>query len=235
MDGRRRLATTWPIYDLLITTPRLTLKLPTERELVELAQLAGRGIQDPASEPVHFAWFCEPPQVVERKLLQFVLQTIANWEPENWELGLAILHGAQLIGMQSIFSEHFGTTLGFCCSVWLGREFQGRGFATEAGRAALKFGFDALGGQEAYASAWADNAASIRVMEKLGYLSNGRYRRSSGGRVRFDVRMRLPKEAWQSPPDDEITIEGVERCLELFSMAGQAGSTRTDDGTNGGV
>ncbi len=72
-------------------------------------------------------------------------------------------------------------------------------------------------------------------MEKLGYLPNGRYRRLSGGDVRFDIRMRLPREAWQRPPDDEITIEGVDRCLELFGMAGQAGSTRTGDGTDGGV
>ena len=70
--------------------------------------------------------------------------------------------------MQSIYSEHFGTTRGIGSSVWLGREYQGRGFGTEAGHAALKLGLDGLGGQEAYAGAWADNAVSIRVMEKLG-------------------------------------------------------------------
>ncbi len=235
MDTRHQLATIWPIYDLLITTPRLTLRLPTERETADLARLAGKGIQDPASEPLHFAWFCEPPPLVERKLLQFVFRTIANWESESWELGLAIFQGAQPIGMQSIFSEHFDTTRGFGSSVWLGREYQGRGFGTEAGRAVLKLGFDALGGSEAYVGAWADNAASIRVMEKLGYLPNGRYRRSSGGRVRFDVRMRLPREAWQSPPDDEITIEGVERCLELFGIAGRAGQTGMDKAADHGV
>lgn len=235
MDIRRRLATIWPIYDLLITTPRLTLKLPTELETVELARLAGKGIQDRASEPLHFAWFREPPPVVERKLLQFVFQTIANWEPENWELGLAVFHEAQPIGMQSIFSEHFGTTRGFGSSVWLGREHQGRGFGTEAGRAALKLGFDALGGQEAYVGAWADNAASIRVLEKLGYRPNGRYRRSSGGNVRIDVRMRLPREAWGDPPDDEFTIDGVERCLELFGIAGHGGPPSMDEGADQGV
>jgi RimJ/RimL family protein N-acetyltransferase len=50
----------------------------------------------------------------------------------------------------------------------LGREFRGRGYATEASRASLDYGFEQLGLERIVAVAWPENAASIRVMEKAG-------------------------------------------------------------------
>ena len=47
-------------------------------------------------------------------------------------------------------------------SVW------GRGLATEGGRAALGYGFEVVGLERIISAARADNAASRRVMEKLG-------------------------------------------------------------------
>jgi ribosomal-protein-alanine N-acetyltransferase len=48
----------------------------------------------------------------------------------------------------------------------LGREFRGRGFATEAARAWLDYGLGTLGLDRIVAVAWPQNAASRRVMEK---------------------------------------------------------------------
>lgn len=50
----------------------------------------------------------------------------------------------------------------------LAREHWGHGYATEAGAAALAFGFDEVGLDEIVAFAVADNARSRRVMERLG-------------------------------------------------------------------
>ena len=50
----------------------------------------------------------------------------------------------------------------------LARAFWGRGYATEGARAALAFGFRELGLREIVAFAVAGNAASIRVMERVG-------------------------------------------------------------------
>jgi ribosomal-protein-alanine N-acetyltransferase len=50
----------------------------------------------------------------------------------------------------------------------LGREWRGRGFATEAGRAWLAYGFETLGLDRIVAVAWPENTASWRVMEKCG-------------------------------------------------------------------
>lgn len=64
------------------------------------------------------------------------------------------------------FEAHFAP----CVEVgWrLAREHWGHGYATEAGRAALEFGFERLGLEEIVAFTVPDNVASRRVMERLG-------------------------------------------------------------------
>jgi [ribosomal protein S5]-alanine N-acetyltransferase len=53
---------------------------------------------------------------------------------------------------------------------YLAREYWGRGLATEAGRAFIKFGFTQLHLARIVAAVEVDNAASVRVMDKLGFL-----------------------------------------------------------------
>ena len=48
-------------------------------------------------------------------------------------------------------------------------EYRGRGLATEAGRAFVDHGFATLGLRKIHAGMNAKNAASIRVIEKLGF------------------------------------------------------------------
>jgi RimJ/RimL family protein N-acetyltransferase len=50
----------------------------------------------------------------------------------------------------------------------LAKQHWGRGFATEVGRAALRFGFEERGDESIVAIIKPGNSASIRVMEKLG-------------------------------------------------------------------
>ena len=50
----------------------------------------------------------------------------------------------------------------------LGRPYWGRGYATEAARAALEWGFAQLGQSQAISLIYPDNAASIRVASRLG-------------------------------------------------------------------
>ena len=55
----------------------------------------------------------------------------------------------------------------------LGREFWGQGYGTEAARAALDYGVAAYGFTEIRSVAYAENRASIRIMEKLGLRREG--------------------------------------------------------------
>ena len=58
---------------------------------------------------------------------------------------------------------------------WYGRRFWGRGLATEAGRAVLTYATTGPAGPVPIrAGHFADNAASARVLRKLGFVEHGR-------------------------------------------------------------
>lgn len=76
--------------------------------------------------------------------------------------------------------EHDGTLIGACGYVideagvaeigyWIGRAYWGRGFATEAARAIVTYCFGPCGYKRLACSHFADNPASRRVIEKLGF------------------------------------------------------------------
>lgn len=57
---------------------------------------------------------------------------------------------------------------------WIGRDYWGRGYATEAAGRLMKFARDALHVTAFTATAAEDNAASIAVLRKLGFAEAGR-------------------------------------------------------------
>jgi RimJ/RimL family protein N-acetyltransferase len=59
---------------------------------------------------------------------------------------------------------------------WVGRPFWNRGYATEAARAVLRFGFEGLGLNRIHASHLTRNPASGRVMAKAGLRFEGTFR-----------------------------------------------------------
>jgi RimJ/RimL family protein N-acetyltransferase len=62
---------------------------------------------------------------------------------------------------------------------WLGRPFWGRGVATAALRAVTEFAFAEFELTRIFALPFDSNPASIRVLEKAGYVLEGRLRRSA--------------------------------------------------------
>jgi RimJ/RimL family protein N-acetyltransferase len=77
---------------------------------------------------------------------------------------------APFIGFTGLAVPRFAAHFTPCIEVgWrLAREHWGHGYATEAARAALEHGFDALGLDEIVSFTATGNAKSRRVMEKLG-------------------------------------------------------------------
>ncbi len=61
---------------------------------------------------------------------------------------------------------------------WVGKPFWNQGYATEAARAILAFGFDTLGLNRIHAAHLARNPSSGRVMEKAGMLYEGTARQA---------------------------------------------------------
>ena len=68
---------------------------------------------------------------------------------------------------------------------WIGEAFWGRGIATEALVALTAYAMETHGLTRVYALPFAGNAASCRVLEKAGYVLEGRLRKSAikDGRV----------------------------------------------------
>ena len=60
---------------------------------------------------------------------------------------------------------------------WLGRTFWGRGFATEAARALLRWASESWGKRAVMSGHFADNPASGAVLAKAGFLYTGEVRR----------------------------------------------------------
>lgn len=92
------------------------------------------------------------------------MATFAITEPE-----------AGLVGAISLRIElsHRRAEMGY----WIGVPYWGLGYATEAGRAMVAFGFGKLGLQRIYAHHFVRNPASGRVMAKLGMQREGTWRR----------------------------------------------------------
>ena len=59
---------------------------------------------------------------------------------------------------------------------WLGVPYWGRGYATAAAQAMVRYGFETLGLRRIYASHFPQNRASGRVLEKIGMRYEGRLR-----------------------------------------------------------
>jgi len=72
---------------------------------------------------------------------------------------------------------------------------RGRGLATEVGSAAIAYAFDVLGVDEVVAYTSPDNAASLRVMEKLGMTVRGEGRSRDGRPAVIFVARRAPRRA----------------------------------------
>lgn len=90
-----------------------------------------------------------------------------NWlKPADGEARFAIETGGELIGGAGYFRRTSGAAeLGF----WLGRDYWGKGYATEAATAVIRHGF-LTGRHNAFTSShFLDNPASGRVLVKLGF------------------------------------------------------------------
>jgi RimJ/RimL family protein N-acetyltransferase len=96
---------------------------------------------------------------------------------EWWEQGRGVTFavvpaaGGDLIGTVSLrrYVRDRRAELGY----WLAQPAWGQGFATEAARAAVDFGFRELGLARIYAQVLAGNKASLGVCDKLGMVNEG--------------------------------------------------------------
>ncbi len=97
----------------------------------------------------------------------------ARQEPgHKFAITLPELAGAPIIGMVGIEPDGEGTTeLGY----WIGRRWQGRGYASEAVQGVLQIAA-AIGIDTVEAGHFLDNPASAQVLRKAGFVETGEVR-----------------------------------------------------------
>lgn len=207
----------WPLFDLVVRTPRLELRLPDEDELVQLARLAGEGIHDPNWMPLA-GWTDQPSPQLERGVLHWHWGRRADWMPTSWNYNpIALVDGA-VAGTQSMYANDFAKLRVVNTGSWLGRRFQGQGLGKEMRVAILHLAFAGLRAREARSGFWHDNEPSRRVSEALGYETVGErwlLRRDEPDR---EIEVRLRREVWETSRRGDIELVGLDPCLELFGV-----------------
>jgi RimJ/RimL family protein N-acetyltransferase len=209
----------WPMFDLEIRTPRLSIRYPEDETLVELAALAAAGIHDPTTMPFGIPWTDQPSPQLERSALQFHWRSRAELSPESFRLPLAVREGVELVGLTDLFATRFETTKQFETGSWLGREFQGRGIGKEMRLATLALGFDGLGADYALTAAWHDNGPSNGVTRALGYDLVGRTRDVRRDEAVEQLQYRMDRTHFDTIRRDDIELRGVEGVREFLQLA----------------
>jgi ribosomal-protein-alanine N-acetyltransferase len=143
----------------ILTTPRLVLRAFTAQDVEVMHRLLNEeGVlrHFPPAEP--------PPRDRVERMIRRLLQHWAErgyglWAVESRATG-------ELMGRCGL--QHLPQTGEVEVDFILGKAFWGQGFATEAGRASLRYGFEELALEHVIGIAHVDNKASQRVLEKLG-------------------------------------------------------------------
>jgi len=149
-----------------LETERLVLRPLTLADAPTMARLAGaREIADTTISIPH-------PYSEAQAREWIVTQTGPANAAKNVVFGITLKEGGQLIGgagMRETDPEHSQAEMGF----WIGVEFWGRGYATEAARAVIKYAFGVLKLNRVYAHHMVRNPASGRVLVKIGMQREG--------------------------------------------------------------
>jgi [ribosomal protein S5]-alanine N-acetyltransferase len=135
-----------------LATERLTLRPFRPEDVAEFAHLAGDWAVASMTSDIPYPF--SPTQAV------------AWIRPVRGEARFAIEVDGRLVGGAGFYRLRSGAAeLGF----WLGRPWWGRGYATEATQAVVRYGFEERRLPAFSSSHFVDNEASARVLFKLGF------------------------------------------------------------------
>jgi RimJ/RimL family protein N-acetyltransferase len=151
-----------------LQTERLTLRLPARSDIPALMPLIGA--REVAATTLRI-----PHPYTEADAEDFIAGTQEELlNGSGLRLGIIVRESDTLCGGVGLRVEpdHRRAELGY----WIGVPYWAKGYATEAAGAMLKYGFDTLQLHRIFASHFADNLASARVLRKIGMRHEGRLR-----------------------------------------------------------
>ena len=124
---------------------------------------------------LRFYEWAERTETDVRAFVQMFLSQQKEEPRRKFQLAVCLRGEMQLIGNCGVRLREAGSRVADM-GYELAPEFWGQGYATEAARAVVAFGFTELNVHRIEAACIADNAASARVMEKAGLKFEGRLR-----------------------------------------------------------
>jgi len=147
-----------------LETTRLKLRPYCESDIAELLPLIG-------TVEVAATTLRIPHPYTEQDARDFL---VLAQEPGRLWLATTLRGDGRQIGGVGlrVDDQHQHAELGY----WLGVPYWGQGYATEAAREMLRYGFEDLGLHRIFASHFKHNAASGRILVKLGMRYEGRQR-----------------------------------------------------------
>jgi ribosomal-protein-alanine N-acetyltransferase len=146
-----------------LRTPRLLLRSLERRDIPAIVRLAGA--REIAATTANI-----PHPYTEDDARSFLAHAHDEFRAGS-SATFAISPDGELCGAVGlvITPAHERAELGY----WIGVPYWGQGFATEAASAVMAFGFETLRLNRIYASHFAGNVASQRVLEKIGMRHEG--------------------------------------------------------------
>ncbi|MEU4565707.1 GNAT family N-acetyltransferase [Micromonospora sp. NPDC023956] len=208
----------WPLLGLRVRTARLELRLPTEDELAELAEVAAQGVHEPGERRFLVSWADSAPAERARSVVQTHWRRRGEWTPQSWSLDLVVFVEGRPVGVQDVWAREFAVRREVATGSWLGLAYHGRGIGTEMRAATLHLAFAGLGAAHATSASFVDNAAPLAVSRKLGYEPDGISRDLCAGEVLVSQRLRLTRERWERTERRTVSLTGLEPCRELFGL-----------------
>src|SRR6185312_59186 len=135
----------------------------------------------------------------------------------SWCLDLAVEVEGRVVGVQALEGQQFPLLRTVDSFSWLATDVRGCGLANLMRAGVLALAFEHLGAEIAVSSARTDNAASLAVSYRMGYVDNGLSRTNTPSGPFELQHVRLTREAWREG-GRTAEVSGVEPCLAWFGI-----------------
>jgi RimJ/RimL family protein N-acetyltransferase len=204
-----------PFFDLRITCGEVLLRGVTDADLEILVSVIPDDLEmNPANE--QFATLSRDADR-RRQLVGETWKHRGTWSPDSWCLDLAVEVQGRVVGVQALEGEQFSQLRTVDSFSWLASEVRGRGLANLMRTGVLALAFDHLGAEVAISSARTDNAPSLAVSYRMGYVDNG-ITRTVTPTGPFELQhVRLTRDAWRAG-GRTAEVAGLEPCLPWFGL-----------------
>lgn len=209
----------WPLFDVEVRTPRLTLRYIDDVLATQLVDLIRGGIHDPSFMPFLHPFTDAGPDEIGPNSFRFWWNSRGATTPSSWNINFAVVVDGEPVGATSLEAADFPVLRQFETGSWLGRPLQGQGLGRELRIATLTFGFLGLDAEFATTGAWHDNDRSLGVTNALGYEPEGSRRAVRRGKPDTLLGFRMTRDHFAANIQrEDIEIIGDEAARTFLGV-----------------